>query len=190
MMRGEADLDGWFAAEILPLEPLLMHFLRRNWHAVDELPDIRQDVYVKVYDAARRERPDTPKAFLISVARNHLINLGKRARIVSFETAANMEAFGVEEITPERLALARDELRLVRDGLEKLPRRCRQVVELRKFKGLSQNEVASQMGIGVETVRRQLALGMRALADHMLGGDGRIQRDLVQPALRKYRSWR
>ena len=47
---------------------------------------------------------------------------------------------------------------------------------LRKIEGLSQREVAARMGIREDTVERQTAHGMRALADFMLGGPGRIRR--------------
>ena len=81
-----------------------------------------------------------------------------------------------DEVTPERHLGARDELRRLQQGLQKLPHKCRQIVELRKIYGLSQREVAGRLGIAEDTVERQTLLGMRALADFMLGGTGKIQR--------------
>jgi RNA polymerase sigma-70 factor (ECF subfamily) len=57
---------------------------------------------------------------------------------------------------------------------------------LRKVEGLSIRETAAQLGVSHHTIERQLTLGLRALADFMLGGAGRINRTPVPPvALRE-----
>jgi len=174
------SLKAWFCREILPLEPGLMRFLRRNWRNPAELTDLRQDIYIRVYDAARNGLPLQAQAFLFTTARNHLINRAKRAQIISFELVADLEALSASVVadllTPERHTSARQELKRVQIGLQRLPPRCREVMVLRKIEGLSQREAASRMGIGEDTVERQMTQGMRALVDFMLGGSGRIRR--------------
>ena len=64
-------------------------------------------------------------------------------------------------------------------GLEQLPPRCREVVLLRKIRGLSTRETADELGIGIDTVEKQMTLGMRALANFMLGGSAKVQRSRV-----------
>jgi RNA polymerase sigma factor (sigma-70 family) len=170
-------LKRWFFREVLPLEPALMRFLRRNWRHPDEIVDLRQDIYTRIYDSARDALPLQTKPFLFAAARNHLINRAKRARIISIELVADLEALSVADLkTPDRHLSARDELRRVQAGLERLPARCRQVLVMRKIDGLSQREVAARMEISEDTVERQMVQGMRALIDFMLGGTGKIQR--------------
>ena len=50
-------LDAWFAREILAHEAVLMQYLRRSWSRRDELHDLRQETYVRVYEAAAKARP-------------------------------------------------------------------------------------------------------------------------------------
>lgn len=71
---------------------------------------------------------------------------------------------------------ARDALRRVQEGLDKLSPRVREIVSLRKIDGLNVQETADQLGIGKDAVNHQVMMGMKALADHMLGGSGRIIR--------------
>ena len=177
-MVNRDTLKEWFFREVLPLEPALMHFLRRNWRDSAEWVDLRQDIYARVYDAARESLPLQTKAFLFTTARNHLINRARRARVISIELVADLESLSiaVDAITPDRAASAREELRRVQAGLDRLPERCREVIVLRKIEGLSQREVAARMGIGEDTVERQMVQGMRALVDFMVGGTGRIRR--------------
>jgi RNA polymerase sigma-70 factor (ECF subfamily) len=86
---------------------------------------------------------------------------------------------GSDVLEPERQLLAREELRRIQVGLEKLPPRCRQVVLLRKIRGLSTRETADELGVGIDTVEKQMTLGMRALANFMLGGSAKVQRSRV-----------
>ncbi len=56
-----------------------------------------------------------------------------------------------------------EELELMAHAVQSLPTRCRQVITLRKIYGLSQIEVAKQLGISVSTVETQVSLGMKKL---------------------------
>ncbi|NVE00167.1 RNA polymerase sigma factor [Massilia sp. BJB1822] len=164
------DLNEWFVREVLPLEGALMRYLRRNSRDPGELPDLRQEVYVRVYEAARQRMPELTTAFVFATARNLLIDRARRAQIVSIETVAELELpeTAGDDLTPERHASGRGELRLLQAALEELPPRCQEVVRLRKIEGMSQREVAEQLGIQEDTVEKQIAKGMRALADALL----------------------
>lgn len=160
------ELNAWFVDEVLPLEGLLERFLRRNWRDVDEISDLRQEVYARVFDGCARKRPESAQAFVLTTARHLLIDRARRAQIVSIETYADMDALAptLDELSPERHLSARSELKLLQLALNLLPARCREVIELRKIEGLSQREVASRMGITEDTVERQVSKGVRALA--------------------------
>jgi len=160
------ELNAWFVDQVLPLEGVLERFLRRNWRDMDEISDLRQEVYARVYDGCKRCRPDSAQAFVLTTARNLLIDRARRAQIVSIETYADMDALAptLDELSPERYLAARSELKLLQIALNLLPARCREVIELRKIEGLSQREVATRMGITEDTVERQVSKGVRALA--------------------------
>jgi RNA polymerase sigma factor (sigma-70 family) len=160
------ELSAWFVKEVLPLEGVLERFLRRNWRDVDEISDLRQEVYARVFDSCANTQPASAQAFVMTTARNLLIDRARRAQIVSIETYADMDTLAptLDELSPERHLAARSELKLLQVALNLLPARCREVVELRKIEGLSQREVASRMGITEDTVERQVSKGVRALA--------------------------
>jgi RNA polymerase sigma-70 factor (ECF subfamily) len=141
--------------------------------------DLRHDIYALVIGGARNGLPINAKHYVFTVARNHLINCAKRARIVSFELVADLETIGqpVDMTYEERHLNAREALRRVQVGLEKLSPRVREIVRLRKIEGLNVEETAARLNIGRDAVNHQLMMGMRALADHMLGGPGRIVRN-------------
>ena len=60
--RMTEPLDRWFIQEIVPHEAALMRYLRRAWSHADEIHDLRQEVYVRVYEAAKKARPHSAKS--------------------------------------------------------------------------------------------------------------------------------
>jgi len=180
-------LDDWFMREVLPLEPMLTRFLQRNWRHEAEIGDLRQEAYARVYEAAKRERPQLVKPFLFQIARNLMIDRLRRQSVVSLESMVDVDWLNVSDDRPssEAYVAARQELRLLQAALDKLPPRCRQVVLMRKVEGFSQREVAKEMGITIETVENQVAKGMRLLAQ-AIGG----RRDAVTAQARRYNFFR
>jgi len=172
----EKPIDEWFMREVLPLEPMLTRFLQRNWRNAAEVSDLRQETYARVYEAAQRERPLLAKPFLFQVARNMMIDRLRKQSVVSLESVADFDWLNVTDDKPssEAYVAARQELRLLQAALDDLPPRCRQVVVLLKVEGLSQKQVAKQMGITVETVENQVAKGMRVLAQALGGRRGAV----------------
>jgi RNA polymerase sigma factor (sigma-70 family) len=173
---GEHQIDEWFMREVLPLEPILTRFLRRNWRNESEILDLRQETYARVYDAARRERPILAKPFLFQVARNLIIDRLRQQNVVSLEAIADFDWLNVSDDKPssEAYVAARQELRLLQAALDTLPPRCREVVILRKVEELSQKEVAKRLNITVETVENHVANGMRLLTQALGGRRGAL----------------
>ena len=177
----EAALNEWFCREVLPLERALTRFIQRNWRIGADVTDLRQDIYERALVGARSAIPINTRQYVFTVARNHLINRAKRAKVVPFELVADMASLnhGFDLHATERQLSARDELRRVQEGLDRLPPRCREVVRLRKVEGLSTRETADLLEISVDTVEKQMTQGMRALVDFILGGTGKIKRPPV-----------
>ena len=171
-MGADDPLKTWFCREFLSLEGALTRYLRRNWRNELEVAELRQDIYARVIEGAQAQIPRNAKAWLFATARNHLINTARRGRIVSMDAIADLENsdLAADLATPERVLSARDELRLVQAGLDRLPARCREVILLRRVEGLSQKQVAERMGITLSTVEQQTTKGMRALVDFVLAG--------------------
>ena len=169
-----SDVVAWFIREVLPLEAILMHFLRHNWRGASDIEDLRQDVYVRVCEAAQSGLPDQTKPFVLMTARNLLIDRVRREQIVPIEVVSDLDALGLAMDTPspERTVMARDELRHVREALEDLPPRAREAVVLGRIEGLTGRQIAARMGITEFTVSEHLANGIRLLADILHGTAG------------------
>lgn len=165
------SLNSWFAREILVHEGALMRYLLRCWFRRDEIHDLRQEIYVRVYEAAAKARPAMPKSFMFTTARHLMTDRLRRGRVVSIEAVGDIEALNVliDEITPDQRLGAHQELKRLADAFDRLPDRCREVVWLRRVEELSQKEVATRMGISEKTVEKQIAKGTRLIAEYFYG---------------------
>ena len=168
---GAPEAKVWFVREVLPLEAILMQFLRHNWRNESDVNDIRQDVYVRVFEAAKQEIPKSAKAFVFAIARNLLIDRVRNERIVPIEAAADIVTHAVvsDEPGPDRSLIARDDLRRLNDALDRLPNRCREAFLLLQVQDLPRREIAARMGIAEKTVNAHLSDAMRLLADIVYG---------------------
>ena len=166
-----SDVDAWFEREVLPLEAALMQFLQHNWRNKSDISDLRQDIYVRVYESALKELPESPKAFVFAIARNLLIRRMRREQIVPIEAVTDFDALGaaIDTPSPERTAIARDELRRLQAALDRLPPRCREAFVMQQIDGLSRQEIADRMGVSDKTVMNHLRDAGLALANIMYG---------------------
>jgi RNA polymerase sigma-70 factor (ECF subfamily) len=163
----------WFVREVLPLEPVLTQYLHRNWRNAADIADLRQEVYARACLGAQKQFPDDPRRFLLVTARNLLVDRLRSAQVIPIEAMADVEALGIaaDMPGPDRIAIARDELRRLQSALDHLPPRCREAMVLAHIEGLAGHEIALRMDISPSMVSAHLNNGLRLLADLMHGED-------------------
>jgi RNA polymerase sigma factor (sigma-70 family) len=171
----EESLETWFKREILPQESAFLRYLFRVWPKRDEILDLRQEVYARVFESARTSRPQMPRAFLFATARNLMADRVRRARVVSIEAVGDIDELNVlvEDVTPEHHAIARQELKRLAWAFDRLPAKCREVMWLRRVQEMSQKEVAKHLRVRETTIEKHVSRAVRLLAQFMLAGDNR-----------------
>ena len=167
-MRGaDPEIVAWVSAQIVPFEAELRQKLRRFCQEPGDVDDLVQDVYYRLLRLESVEHIDEPRGYLFRIAKNIVIDRVRRNRVVSFETVQSLDDLGVFDTTPspERVALARAELKWVLGVIANLPERCREVFRMRKVYGLSQMETAQNLGMTENIVEKETMRGMRIISD-------------------------
>lgn len=161
------DLNDWFVCEILVHEAALMRYLARSWPNRDEIHDLRQEVYIRIYEAASRVLPHAPKSFMFTTARHLMADRFRRRLVVSMDAIGDSDLSNVpvDEISVEQRLTARQEFQHLIHAFRSLPPKCREVLWLRRVDELSQREVARRLNISEKTVESHMAKGTRMLAD-------------------------
>ena len=85
----DRDLQSWFVSEILPHQAVLTGFLMRLCKCSSDVPDLRQETYIRVCQSAVKSRPRFPKAFLLVTARNLAFDKLRRERLVPVDHVSN-----------------------------------------------------------------------------------------------------
>lgn len=161
-------LSRWFVEEVQPHERVLRSYLRGAYPAVRDIDDVVQESFLRLW-RTRLARPiQSTKSFLFQVARHLAIDELRRRRAPVQALRDLAELYVIDE----KPGVADEfdyhtKVSLLSDALAALPERCREVVYLRKFKGLPQKEVASRLGISVRTVESQFARGMRLCEEYL-----------------------
>lgn len=172
------SLDDWFKRHILVHEEALVRYLTRCWPNRGDVVDLRQDTYVRVYEAAAKSRPQAPKSFLFTTARHLMTDRLRRQRIVAIDAVGDLDALNVlvEELSPEERTSAHQELRRLAEAIDGLPPRCREAVWMRRVDDLPQKEVALRLGVTQKTVEKHIMKGMQLLAEAMVRSTARADR--------------
>jgi RNA polymerase sigma factor (sigma-70 family) len=158
----------WFAEFVLPHEGMLRAWLRSRFPTGCDFDDIVQEAYARVLQARTGQTIESPKAFLFATARNLALARLRHQHVAREENglAENIIEGVLDESVDVSDAVARaQELELLTHAIQSLPARCRQVITLRKIYGLSQKEVAAQLGIAEHTVEAQATIGLRKLTE-------------------------
>lgn len=159
----DPDKSQWFAEEVHPHESSLRAYLRGSFPAVRDLDDIVQESYLRIWTARATQPIRSGKAFLFRVARNLALDFVRRRKNSPVDTVQDLSAFPAIEEGPSaaEAACTNQELAILAEAIDSLPGRCREIVVLRKLRGISQKEIAAQLGISEQTVQVQAARGIR-----------------------------
>lgn len=146
-------------------ESALLRFLRSRIGSPAAAADLLYDLHLKLADGLHQQDPRDPRAYLFSMAANLATDrqrVERRRREILSETRDLLWEQS-EEITPERHAIARAELACLESLVRSFPERRRRILYLSRFDGLSQTEIARELGVGVTTVYKELKTAMMLL---------------------------
>lgn len=145
---------------------LVLGFLIRLLGDREEAEEVVQDVFCTVWTTASQydESRGTFDAWLHTIARHRAIDRLRRRRVRS-DAAARLTAQPVEPaVDPAEQAWSQMRRHVVRRAMEELPERERQVLSRCYWDGLTQAEVAVDLGLPLGTVKTRCRSSLRRLA--------------------------
>lgn len=120
--------------------------------------DVVQEAYLRALKFFRTFRGGNARVWLLTIVRHTCYSWLKENRArgaTPFDETIHGTA---DDVTPQEfLTLKKDDERLVKEALEKLPVEFREVILLREMEGLSYKEIAEMAGVPMGTVMSRLA---------------------------------
>lgn len=168
-----SDRREWFLNQVFCHRRMLRAYLRRYLSADEDIEDVIQDTYLRIYGIQDYTTVESPKALLITIAHNLAVELGRRRVSRATDTVADFDALGVSSGTPhlEEQLEARRRFEAFCAAVDSLPPICRRVFVLRKVYRLSQAEISAVLGISQSTIEKHVAKGLVRCRDHLRSHD-------------------
>ncbi len=165
MIEGEREIIAWVGREVVPHEPDVRRWLRRRLDDQSTVDDVIQEAYCRLADLSSVGHIASGRAYFMMTVRNIVADQIRRARIVRFDSVAEMDSLNLidEEPSPERIVGARRELQRVQSLIARLPDKCRRVFILRRIEGVPQREIARRLSISENTVESQAVRGLKLI---------------------------
>ena len=157
----ERALEAVFKAHYAGMASFVQRFVRSQ----DLAEELVQDVFLKLW--AKREQLaeiETFRTYLFRAARNTALNYLRRAKLErrwreeqGTDDDPPTSYAADEETVEQELAVA------VREAINRLPPRCREIFLLSRDGGLTYAEIARSLDISVKTVETQMGRALKAL---------------------------
>lgn len=165
-MSSTPDNDRWFRDEVAVHHDALRAWVHARFPAIMDVDNLVQETMTRVWQTRMNTAVSAPRSLLFTTAHNLAIDQLRRQKIVPMQPLAEITHLRVyeESPSPDEATSHSQELELLTQALQSLPEKCRQVLTLRKIYGLSQKEIAAQLGISEHTVEAQVGNGMRRCA--------------------------
>lgn len=137
-------------------------------YGAEAAEDVAQETFMRVYQARERYRPERPfSSYLFRIATNHCVSRSRRRR--PHLTEQGRVDPQVDDAEQPIETLVRQELKArVRSAVRRLPRRQQEAIQLRRFEGLSLQEVAERLSMSIPATKSLLHRARCSLKD-MLG---------------------
>jgi RNA polymerase sigma-70 factor (ECF subfamily) len=137
-----------------------------------DVEDVLQEAFVRSFQAESRHDIRDPRAFLLRTARNVALDHVTSAsyRRTGPLDAVDEEQFIDEAAAPEVQVDSEQRFLAFCEAVGSLPEQCRRVFVLKKIYGLSQEEIASRLGIAQSTVEKHIAKGLLLCSERMAQG--------------------
>lgn len=159
-----ADENRWFSEEVQVHEPSLRAYLRSQFPFAPDIDDVVQESFLRLWRVRMGQPVRYAKALLFKVARHLVIDTARRKQISPIDHVTDLAALPVIDDgrpSPAEAACKRDEVVLLAAAIDALPPRCREILILRKLRGVPQKAIAAQLGLSEQTVQVQVSRGVR-----------------------------
>lgn len=151
----------------------VLRFLTRKLRDHDSAQDLTQETFSRALTLPPGGDVASPRGLLYQIARNLLIDRYRSSKRQSHENLEDIDESSIVapgSWQPEAQAESSQHAARLVAIIKALPPRCRQAFVLHRIDGLSQSEVAKQMGISTNMVEKHIIRAMVACREGSASG--------------------
>ncbi len=151
---------------------MLVRWLAQKFGDMDTAKDIAQNAYLRVWRYAETNNIDNPRALIFKTAANLAANEFRSRRRAYFVTVAPtnddhdaLELVATDDPSPERSAVAKQDLQASMTAIMGLPKRIRRAFILSRFMGKNYQEIAIDLGVSESSIEKYIITALKVLRD-------------------------
>lgn len=155
--------------QIFGYRAALQKYLRRFTAGAEDVDDLVQEAYMRVFAMPDGQEVDSPRALLFRIARNLAVDRARQRLTRATDDVADFEPLNVssEEAEPDEQVDLRRRFESFCAAVDSLPPLCRRVFVLRKVYQLSHAEIAEALGLSHSTIEKHVAKGLVRCRDQL-----------------------
>jgi RNA polymerase sigma-70 factor (ECF subfamily) len=142
----------------------LMLFAKKILVDEDDAREVVHKVFIALWE--KREEIDLAKSlksYLFTSVHNRSLNVLRDRKKFSDEELP--EVAGDWDVSTQIESMELEEK--IREAIQSLPEKCRQVFELNRFEGLKYSEIAEKLNISIKTVENQMSKALKILREKL-----------------------
>ncbi|MDC0000318.1 sigma-70 family RNA polymerase sigma factor [Porticoccaceae bacterium] len=180
------ETSGSITEAFIKHQTFLKRFISRFLTRPQDIEDAAQEAFLKAFAAEQKHEVHAPKSFLFQIAKNvALQELTKKSNMITdyIEDLADT-AISYEGRTLEDVFAGEQRMALFCKAAATLPPQCRRAFIMRKVYGMSQKEIAKELGITISTVEKHHTTGLKRCSEMMRKlGDTEIKQPAAATSL-------
>ena len=163
------DRHDWFLNQIFRHRAALHRYLRRFTSGAEDIEDLVQETYVRIYAIEDRDAVNSPRALLFRIAHNLAVERSRRQIARATDSVGDFEVLNVDtlEAPPDEQIDSRRRFESFCTAIDRLPPLCRRVFVLRKVYKLSHAEIAEVLGVSHSTIEKHVAKGLMRCREYL-----------------------
>lgn len=163
------DRHEWFLNQVFRHGAALHRYLRRFTSGSEDIEDLVQETYVRMYAIEDRDTVASPRALLFRIAHNLAVERARRQISQATDTVGDFAPLDVDtlEAPPDEQIDSRRRFESFCAAVDRLPPLCRRVFVLRKVYKLSHTEIAEVLGVSHSTIEKHVAKGLLRCRDYL-----------------------
>ncbi|TRO89937.1 sigma-70 family RNA polymerase sigma factor [Glycocaulis profundi] len=142
-------------------------FIRRHAFCAQKVDDIYQETVTRVLERSQAAHLDNPAAYATQIARTLCRKPGRETP----HEPADFDLIASARPSPEDEIHHRRRCDRMMDAIARLPALRRDILLRRRWRGQSRADIARELGISEETVKKHMSRALDALESHV-GPDG------------------
>lgn len=170
LFHPHADNEDDVASIALRYKGAVHSFFLRRVGDRSEADDLTQDVFASLLRRAHSEAIENLEGYVFQIASNLLRDRHRRRSVrPDIQNEGSADPFGrlVDEISPERHAIGKDDYARFLRVLGTLPERPRMVFVLNRFEEMSGREIAALLGLSQRQIEKDISRVLALLREQL-----------------------